>query len=249
MGIYRDTLANPYTPDFGGAVARGEIPGYSYEHKFGYGVTAGSNTQTIWTGTNSIYVFPGSATYMKLTSTVSADDTSTVIVSGLNSAYTLINEEMTIIGGGVTTSTNLFSRVHRIEVTSASDGVSNQGQLYVGNGTITTQVPANIFAHVASDNNQTLQAIYTVPASTTAYIYDMLFSVSQAKTATVELLAREPGGVFQCKRHFDLYQQAIQRKFTIPLKFTEKTDINFIATGTAAANTVTAEFDMMLVNN
>ena len=247
-GMYSDTLGKVFPGDFFFEAVRGRIPGYKYIHKFGFAEGVNTSKQTIWTGTNSPYLFPGSATNMAVTSTVSGDHGSRVRILGLNSAYNSIDETVTLIGNEVESTTNLFQRVHRVVVISASNGITNQGQIWVGNGIVTAQVPANKFAHIESSHAQTLQAIYTVPASHTLFITNMFFATTVAKTATFHVEVAPFGQPFQHRRHFDVFQTAFNRPYAIPLPIAEKSDIKVECEGAAAGTNATAEFDGIITN-
>ena len=83
-----------------------------------------------------------------------------------------------------------------MEVLTAGSGGANAGKVYAGTGTITSGVPANKYAVIAIGENQTLMALWTVPAGYTAYIHQL--NVSQGATTankytTIRLKVRNEG--------------------------------------------------------
>jgi hypothetical protein len=65
--------------------------------------------------------------------------------------------------------------------------------------------------------------------------------------AHLSLFARELGEAFQIKNEMQSYENANSREFPIPLKFPEKTDIDFRATTSSANSDCIVNFDLILV--
>ena len=68
MAHKRDKFGTPIA-NFLFAVSNSEVESYSNIHKFGANSAVTTSKQTLWTGTNSLYVWPGSAQYMKVSAT------------------------------------------------------------------------------------------------------------------------------------------------------------------------------------
>lgn len=217
-------------------------------NKFGYVDSVVAVSQTIWSE-GGIYAYPASATTM----TASSDNTNDALagtgakqieVIGLDADY---NEQCITVDmdgqNGVTISPDLI-RVNRVKVMGDQNALGN---IYVGAGTITTGKPATVYSKVDIGENQTLQTVYTVPAGKQALLF--LFAASSAKNEeiTATLKAREFGGVFQTKAKLDIYQSAPERKYTAPLVFPTKTDIELRAIGTASASRVSGEYTIVLI--
>jgi len=97
-------------------------------------------------------------------------------------------------------------------------------------------------------------ALWTVPANFTAYVLqtDVTVATTQNnKYATVRFLARPDGGVFQVKDKFVIAEGSHHQEYAIPLKFNEKTDIEFRAIGDSggADIAISAGIDILYVLN
>jgi hypothetical protein len=142
-------------------------------------------------------------------------------------------------------------------VRSAGSGGANAGVIYAGTGTVTTGVPANIYATINGDGtNQTLMALWTVPAGYTAYLtqYDISNGTTSNTPAVCKLLlvARPFGEVFQAKDVKSLTTgMHIENTILTPLKFTEKTDIEVRAISSSASVTfdISAALEIIYIKN
>ena len=142
-------------------------------------------------------------------------------------------------------------------VRSAGSGGANAGVIYAGTGTVTTGVPANIYATINGDgSNQTLMALWTVPAGYTAYL--MQYDVSNGTTSNTPsvckllLVARPFGEVFQSKDVKSLTTgMHIENTLITPLKFTEKTDIEVRAISSSGSVTfdISAALEIVYIKN
>jgi hypothetical protein len=186
------------------------------------------------------------ASVLKVSSS-SANDTSagtgarTVELFGLDGDYNEINEVVILNGQTAVNTTLSYLRINRMIVRSAGSGGSNDGIIYAGTGTVTTGVPANIYATINGDgSNQTLMAVWTVPAGYTGYL--MQYDVSNGTTSNtpavckLTLVARPNGEVFQSKDVKSLTTgMHIENTLFVPIKFTEKTDIEVRAVSSSAS--------------
>ena len=216
-------------------VARGQIAYHHSIYKFGNNAAVANSLETIWQQ-GGLYSYLSAATVLKVSSS-STNDTSagtgarTVELFGLDGDYNEISEVVTLNGQTAVNSTQSYLRINRMIVRSAGSGGANAGVIYAGTGTVTTGVPANIYATINGDGtNQTLMALWTVPAGYTAYL--MQYDVSNGTTSNtpavckILLVARPFGEVFQAKDVKSLTTgMHIENTIVTPLKFTEKTDI------------------------
>ena len=147
-------------------------------------------------------------------------------------------------------------RINRIIVRSAGSGGENVGVVYAGTGTVTSGVPANKYATIAAGDNQTLMALWTVPAGYTAYLYETHVTAActtSNKLLTATIVARPFEEVFQVKDKFGIQVDGgdIRQVYNFPLKFTEKTDIEVraIADAGSANVEVSAGLDIIYIQN
>jgi hypothetical protein len=248
------------TEDFGLQVARGQIPYHKQVYKFGQNAVVGNSVETIWSQ-GGLYSYPPSATTMTVSSS-NTNDTSagtgarTVLISGLDGDYDEISETITLNGQTAVTTTNSFLRVNRAIVLTAGSGGVNAGIIYVGTGTVTSGVPANIYTTINGDGtNQTLQTFWTVPANYTAYIHQTNISTGNSSNTPAVLktllLARPHGGVFNTKEVIVLTDGNHLQMYSFPIKLTEKTDIEFraVSSSNSVNFNVSASMSILYVLN
>jgi hypothetical protein len=139
-------------------------------------------------------------------------------------------------------------------VRSAGDLEQNAGIIYLGTGTVTAGVPAAKYATIGVGDGQTLMALWTVPAGYTAYLMqtDVTVATTQNnKYALVHLVARPYGEVFQIKDKFVKAESGHTQVYTVPLRFEEKTDLEFRAIGdsSSADIAIAAAMDIIYIQN
>jgi len=225
-------------------VAQGQIAYHEHVYKFGQNSVVGDSVETIWQQ-GGLYSYPPSATTMTVSSS-NTNDTSagtgarTVQILGLDGDYNEISETITLNGQTAVTTTNSFLRVNRALVLTAGSGGANAGIIYVGTGTVTLGVPANVYTTINGDGtNQTLQAFWTVPANYNAYIYQTNISTGNSSNTPAVLktllVARPLGGVFNTKEVIVLTDGNHLQNYSFPITLTEKTDIEFRAESSSAS--------------
>jgi len=230
--------------DFNLQVSQGQIAYHEQIYKFGQNSVVGDSVETIWQQ-GGLYSYPPSATTMTVSSS-NTNDTSagtgarTVQILGLDGDYNEISETITLNGQTAVTTTNSFLRVNRALILTAGSGGANAGIIYVGTGTVTSGVPANIYTTINGDGtNQSLQAFWTVPANYNAYIYQTNVSTGNSSNTPAVLktllVARPHGGVFNTKEVIVLTDGNHLQKYSFPVTLTEKTDIEFRAESSSAS--------------
>ena len=221
-------------------IASGEVGGYSHINKFGYSNNI-SSLSTIWDGSN-IYTYSSSAGVVTISGT-SGDDGAVIEIQGLDTNYNIVVQNVTLDGSGDgTASTNLI-RIFRARVkTPAAGETTNAGLLNIN-------IAGAVRAKILAGNGQTLMAVYTVPAGKTAYLLNLSLSVDKNVDVIYKIMVREiDDGGFQIKGQFGTFGIPLDHNYPVPLKFTEKTDIEIQAD---AGNTSGggAVFDLILVDN
>jgi len=239
-------------------VSRGQIAWHYNLFKFGFNPDIDDSLETIWTQ-GGLYSYLAAATQLSISSSSTADTSAgtgarTVTLSGLDADYNEISETVTLNGQTAVTSTNSYLRIYRMVVRSAGSGGQNAGVIYAGTGTVTAGVPANKYATIAIGDNQTLMALWTVPANHTAYLLqtDVTVATTQNnKYCTVSLVARPFGEVFQVKDRFVKAESQSTLAYSLPVKFEEKTDIEYRAIGDSAGAdiAISAALDILYIWN
>jgi hypothetical protein len=158
-------------------IANGQIYGFghSVRHVFGYNPDVDSSAEeTIWTY-GGIYTHLASPTTLTISSS-SAGDTSagtgarTIYVVGINGTGAEHTETLTLNGQTAVTTSYQYTEVQSMTVLTAGSGGKNAGQIYLGTGTVTAGVPANVYGHIAVGENQSLMGHITVPLGYKGYI-------------------------------------------------------------------------------
>ena len=241
-------------------VSRGQIPGHSFVHKFGYNPAIGTSQETIWSQ-GGIYVYPTIASTMYISSSSTADTATgtgarTATVSGLDADFREISATVSLNGQtGVQLNGALnWYRVNRVIVNTAGSGGQNAGVLYVGTeATPSGGVPTNKYATVAVGDNQTLMCLWTVPAGYTAYLHqkDVSSSSSAGKFSIFSLLSRPKDGVLNIKDRVLLANNSTAISYWNPIVFSECTDIEVRAQADSSGGTITSSstLDITYIKN
>ena len=257
MGTYSSaTRQGAYEP-FELQVARGQVDGHKTLFKFGINGDVGTSVETVW-AQGGTYVYPASATVMKISSS-SANDAAagtgarTISIAGLNANYNEISETVTLNGQTEVNTVNSYLRIFRMYVTTAGSGATAAGTIYAGTGTVTSGVPATVYGMITLTANETQMAFWTVPAGYTLYFTGTYFTSanSTANASTnFQLIQRPLGGVFRIQSSartpgngdfiLDLHT---------PIAFPEKTDIEIRAIASAGSSNVSAEFEGIYIKN
>jgi len=228
--------------------------GLHHVNKFGFSTAVGATEITIWDG-GAIYAYPSTATVMKVSSASTADAAGstgalTFLVSGLDADYAEVSETVTLTGQTAVNTTKKFLRVFRGYVASAGANGGNVGDIWIGTGVTTGGVPTVKYAGALAGENQTLMAVYTVPADKTLLLENLKLSSSAAvKVATVRLMARPFGGVFRVQEKFTMPAGGLSWAYHVPKDFVAKTDIEVRALTSVGTESVSASFDGALIPN
>jgi hypothetical protein len=224
------------------SIAQGQINGYSLVHVTGYNPDIDLAThETVWSA-GGLYPWSlwNSARVVTVVST-STSDTGSVVVSGLDANYNPVVEDINFNGTTSGTGSVQFKRVN--SAVYKDSGANNVG-------TITLTANSTTVGVIEADIGQTLNGIYTVPAGHTAYMLAGDFSVHKAKDAQIRFFVRPFGENFRVVHIGEAYQNTYRYDFVVPVKLTEKTDVDIQATLVETNNTpVATNFSMILVNN
>ena len=221
---------------FGLGVQKGLVTNFSGIQKFGLNTAVGTSFETIWDGNNT-YTYPSSSGTATATSSDTDDNTGTVEIQGLDSNYDLATETLTIGGSAGTTN---FIRVFRAVMKTANTGTSNVGDISI-------TVSSTTVAKITAGYGQTLMAIYTVPRKYNAYILQLDIGSSKDLENEIRLITKEisNGDVFNTKAFITTRGGFVEKNYVVPIKISEKTDIEIIAKA-SATSAVSAGFEFVL---
>ena len=239
-------------------VPAGDLVGFASVNKFGNNPALGTSaTETVWDG-SSLYTLPATAdiTHIRQAVDQATMQGETIEVQGLDTNYALVTQTVDLDATNTTTAVALgtaLRRVFRMKALSAVVTTQNVELRNVGGGTT--------YALITAGNNQTQMAVYTVPASKTAYITHYYASLNKdagggAPDVVIKIWNQDNANAYapQLKHILGVSSAGSSyflHGFAPYLQVTEKTDIYLNATnlsGTATAD-VSAGFDLILVDD
>jgi hypothetical protein len=240
-------------------VSKGQVAGASSLYKFGYNPDINGTEETIWSQGGDV-VWPAAAFTAFISSSSTADTIAgtgaqTVTVQGLDENYA--TQSVTVDMNGQTQvqvgDASGWIRINRAFVVTAGSGGTAAGTVYIAATGVSSGVPTGTIYASITDGNQTQMAVYTVPASHTLYLDDLIFTaaISQANNyATVKLNTRDFGSnVFRTKFINVLQSNELVIDFEFPLAIPEKTDIECRAVTSNTNNQIGASFQGVLLTN
>ena len=244
------TRAGAYEP-FDLQVARGQIMGHSTVNIYGVQASVATSYIPVWENA-SAYTYPATATIMNLASSVNtgADKTgTTVLIQGLDSAYAVISETLTLNGTTVVPTVKSYLRINSISVASVTSSTMPTGVITLKDLTNTTT-----YAQMTAGFGRSQMSIYTVPAGYTFYLsrIDAYTSLngSSAAYASYRNYSTSSTGVVSISQQA-AFTNWYHAQRVMPRPFTEKTDIQLqaiVSTGTAVVS-IAAEGYLVQNNN
>jgi len=175
--------------DFHDEIVKGNIPGHEDVLIVGAKVDIGTTEITLWAHDANV-VFPSTATVMTVSSN-NANDTSggtgarTILIRGLNATG---NKQLEVIemNGQTAVSTVLsYTAINNIDVLTAGSTMSNQGNIYIGEGTVTSGEPAIVYNIMGSTTSQSNSGVFVVPTGENIIIKDVIVNVDPSKNVNL----------------------------------------------------------------
>ncbi len=208
-------------------VALGQVPGVDYIDKFGHNPDVDqAAVEDVWDG-GGVWVEPEAARIHDIASTDAADTAAgtgarTLEVYGLDDDYNMIGETRPLDGLNNVATENAYRMIYRKIVRSAGSGGKNAGTI-----TATARVDGTVTARISPGRNQTLMAIFQVPAGMTGLLRGYFLDINEGTgnaQITYDLLFKPPGEVWQTKHHrgFRLPAAPPPYRFDIPKVAPEK---------------------------
>ena len=202
-----------------------------------------SSPETIWDGSNE-YTFPSDdGEIMEIVSS-SGTDTQDVVVQGLDENF--LDKTWTgKLAGQTPVNIGTWTRIFR----AYNDGNAD----FVGDITINEVGGSTDYLKILDGNNQTLMAIYTIPADKIGYLtrYSLSAQNEQSSSSihfTAQIRTRELGKVFRVREIVSFgTSHDTERVLQFPTKLQPKTDIIFNVVNSDGNNgSVNADFDVAL---
>ncbi len=254
--------------DDGLAIAAGEVPGRTVQHKFGlvpnFGTTTGKGV-VVWDGSDALglnqpeYIY-STAPIIDSLSSSDAADVQPILIVGLDTNWNEVWQTVYLQGQiRVVLPIPLIRCYRGFNAGLGIEAVNFAGTIYAYEDTpIVDGVPTDttkVRAVVSIGRNQTLMAVYTVPAGKTAYIRKRFSSLANEKKDIASVLtveARRFGGVFRVVDVFTLLSSGSSDSnvdYIEPIMMPEKTDIQLLATSDQDGAAVSGGFDMVVEDN
>lgn len=231
-------------------IARGNIPNVSHINKFGRNsAIALGTTEDIWDG-SALYSFPTTALMTRLSQTVDqvAMRGVPIEITGLNASWVEVVQTPALDSSNTTTPIVLDPPLLRCYRMRVLGNVISTSPIRVHN-----TAEDQDYAIIGTGNNQTLMAIYTVPAESVGYMTQFEATVNPATnqdptSMQIEIWARDNHNVYapQLKHTVGLITGSHHHPFLPYKKFTQKTDIWMSASPVGKAADVSAGFDIIV---
>lgn len=237
--------------DYHMEVPLGNVPGQSSINKFGANADITKDTkEDVWDlGTDYPFTANGIAPITHIHSG-STSDTEPIEIQGLDIDGILTTQTITLNGTTLVALTTPLWRVFRLKNIGTSDLI---GVVDVANSGDTV-----IYAQINIGNNQTLMAIYTIPANKTAlltkYYATVVPSTNKDPTSTrfsVWMRDTTINGVFQLKHVVGIPKAGamVEHAFDPYPKITQLVDIKITALPIGENGDVAAGFDLILIDD
>ena len=239
--------------DIGVLIAQGAISGRSHINKFGRNSSvASAGTEEIWDGSVA-YTWPTTASVTHVRAAVDSATTQSMVieVQGLDTKWQAVTQTATLDAGASTTEVILGAALRRVFRMKVLDAAVADQDIWAGpTGFATKQ------AVITAGNNQTLMAMYTVPADMTAYLVSWYATVNPATNLDptsnpIKLWARDNAAGYAPQiKHVEGLTIGSEHHSYYPYPvFAEKTDIYLTASPVGKAADVSAGFDLILDQN
>ena len=242
MGEYSSITRTGKHEPFELHVQRGYVQEHKSVSKFGYATSVSGTEVAVFDG-GIEYVYATSAAPMNVYAGSGANTTSKITIEGLDADYNELSNTVTLNATTTVVTSGSFIRVNRM---FTSNDVEAAEDVFVKNSA------GELNSHMLANENQSLQAVYTIPAGYTGYL-DQVAGNSATEVANkfvrMRLKVREPGGVFRTRAKFTLADSSYEEIFKYPIEIPEKSDIEMTAESSSGVNEVAAVFNLLLIAN
>lgn len=230
-------------------VAADLIPNHRSFQLFGYNSDIDTSEESVWPD-GGVVPHPTVASALTIVSTSASDASAgtgarTVYIAGLDQKYNEVNETITLNGVTGVTTTKSYLYVNEFYVVTVGSSEANVGE-------ITAKVSTTLYDLIAVGYNNRTTAHYCVPAGYTGYMTSGVITAGQASgstSITAFLKQHSPDGVVRVGAVTTLNNGSVQYDFDPPYKIPEKNCVGASAIGSASNNSVSAFFNIVLVNN
>lgn len=248
------------TKDFLIEVAKGNVSGHALVHKFGRNATVANGVWELISQLSAAVTFRTSASTVRIKAGGNAADTAAgagareVTVVGIDDNLAEVTETIATAGASASSATTAsFWRVYRAYVSAVGTyGVANTGII-----TIEDSGGAADMLLIAASEGQSQHAAYTIPTGKTGYLLSVHLDVDAGKAADFRLFTREnfndtsaPMSSIRIRAYWD---GLLGTEDFVPksphITLSALTDIWIEAEGSGAQTEVSADFEILLVDD
>jgi hypothetical protein len=231
-------------------VARGLVANVVSVYRNAYNPDCAKDTEeTIWYE-GGLYPWSSWTTAQKLyvISTNALDTGEAIFIEGLDAAYNYQSETITTNGLTAVATVKNYLRLTKAHITS--DVINGN----YGNITFRlTSGTGTVVGHMGPNVGQTKLAVYTVPAGKTAYLVKLDASSFNGGVGAIgtqiRLYSKPYDQVFNLIHVGETINSQYIEEFKFPIAFTEKTDIDTRAYSSSNGTRVSANFNILLIDN
>jgi hypothetical protein len=224
-------------------ITQGLIAGHSVQQVTGYN-PATSAGDAVWSG-GTPYPWSSFTTaqtlYLKSSTNNATDRSMPILITGLDSNYTLQTEVVTLNASDsrtAVTSTKQFLRIHNI----TCDGADTN----VGDITVTvTSGAGTIVSKISAGRGGARAGVYTIPAGYTGYLFK--FDSSSTAATVVNIMKRSFNKAFKVLHVAIVDNSTYIYDFPFPMVLPEKTDM--YTTIEAGSGKTAVNYEILLVAN
>jgi hypothetical protein len=224
-------------------IAQGLIAGHTVEAVSGYNPSTSAG-DAVWSAA-APYPWSSLATaqtlYLKSSTNNATDRSMPILITGLDSNYTLQTEVVTLNAADsrtVVASTNQFLRIHSIMCNGTDTNVGDiTAHVTSGTGTIVSKL--------STGRGRAQAGVYTVPAGYTGYLFKG--DASSTAATVVNFMGRYFGKAFMVLHVAIVDNSTYIYDFPFPMVLPEKTDM--YTTIEAGSGKTAVNYEIMLVAN
>jgi hypothetical protein len=202
-------------------------------------VEGGIYPHGLWTTAQRLFVVSDST----------ADTGQTIFIEGLDSNYVYQTDTVTTNGTSGVLSTKSFLRLYTATVTSASTSTANTGEIRLKLGSNSGLT----VGHIRAGFGITKLSQYTVPAGYTAYVVYGDATTFRGGSGNIgsqiRMMVRPYGGSFLVAFIAEVVNGYYRNDFNVPMKITEKSDIDIRVIADANNTIASCNYQMILIQN
>lgn len=237
-------------------VSRGQVTMHTPIIVFGYNPDVDTSEESVWPDGGTI-PHPTVASVLKISSSSASDAAAgtgarTVTIIGLDGNYNEVSETVTLDGQTAVNTTNSYLYVNQFFVATVGSGGANAGNINAGTGSVTAGVPAVLYDTIAIGYNNRTTGHYCVPAGYTGYLVQGMFTAGQASGSTAVtgfIRQHGPDGILRVGAVTTVNNGTADYSFEFPYRIPEKNCIGATAIGSAANNSVSSYFNIVLIKD